>query len=432
MSFTTTPRYLAAALVLLFLAACTSAPVLNQPPETLETRLYRAGAPQNLPWVAYQDGDGPWQALNGQGGRYSFSVHDSGGRYALAVVCTNPALQNARVHIVHATAAELAAPVIGCLFPRNTPEVRTVSGKVSHFGDADWAIVQLTGSGSVDGPEADNPGYTVEAGPGGQRLVALAQRRYGRDTNPWASRALLKNLELSDNLSLDLSFQDPATQTQRQTVTVEGIGTDAIIHDTKFHPPANVYNPDLGNGLRGATSHLYGGIPEAWQLPEDAHMAYAEAYVPGEGRGRSTTATFKAPRELTLALLPHLGAVEVRPEAPAGGLARYRFAWAPYVADLYFAEVSDLATGGNRWQALVTPGWLRGTGYTPPDLSAAPGWNPAWNLSPTSLRSMARLEAVRVNRSVNEAVRLSALNFPGHLADGLVWQSASRVVGLEQ
>ncbi|GEM83183.1 hypothetical protein [Meiothermus hypogaeus] len=399
---------------------------------TLETRLYRTGAPQNLPWVAYQDGDGRWQALSGQGGRYAFSVRDPGGRYALAVVCTNPALQNARIQIVHATVKELSTPAVNCLFPRNSTEVRTVSGKVSHFGDADWAIVQVTGSGSVDGPEAANPGYSVEAGPGSQRLVALAQRRYGHDTNPWASRALLKNLELSDNLSLDLSFQDPATQTQPHTVTLEGAGGDAVIQDTKFHHPANVYNPDLGSGLRGASSHLYGGIPEAWQLPEDAHMAYAEAYVPGEGRGRSTTTTFKAPRDLTLVLLPHLGPVEVRPEAPAGSLARYRFTWEPYAADLYFAEVSDLATGGNRWQALVTPGWLRGAEYHTPDLSAAPGWNPAWNLSPASPRSMARLEAVRASRSVNEAVQLSALNFPGHLADGLVWQSASRVVGLGQ
>jgi hypothetical protein len=99
---------------------------------------------------------------------------------------------------------------------------------------------------------------------------------------------------------------------------------------------------------------------------------------------------------------------------------------------VYFTEVSDLATGGNRWQALVTPGWLRGAEYATPDLTAAPGWNPAWNLSPASARSMARLEAVRVNRPLAEAVRLAALNFPGHLADGLVWQSALGVVGLEQ
>ncbi|MCL6526154.1 MAG: hypothetical protein K6T57_04650 [Thermaceae bacterium] len=431
MSFATTPRYWAVALALLFLAACTSAPALNPTTVTLETRLYRAGAPENLPWVAYQDGDGPWQALSGQGGRYTFLVRDPGGRYALAVVCTNPALQNARVRTVHATLKELSTPTLNCLFPRNSAEVRTVSGQVSHFGGTDWAVVQVTGGG-LDGPEVANPGFTVEAQPGFQRLVALGNLRYGRDTNPWASRAVLKTLNLSENIRLDLSFEDPATQTQRQTVTVEGIGTNAIIHDTKFYHPANVYNPDLGNGLRGASSHLYGGIPEAWQLPEDTHMAYAEAYVPGEGRGRSTTATFKAPRDLTLALLPHLGPVEVRPQAPVGGLARYRFTWEPYVADLYFAEVSDLATRGNRWQALVTPGWLRGAEYLTPDLSAAPGWNPAWNLSPASPRSMARLEAVRVNRPVNEAVQLSALNFPGHLADGLVWQSASRVVGLEQ
>lgn len=432
MSFTTTPRYSAVALAPLFLAACASPPVLYPTTVTLETRLYRAGAPQNLPWVAYQDGDGPWQALNGQGGRYVFSVRDPGGRYALAVACANPALQNARVRTVHATLRELSTPTVNCHFPRDSAEVRTVSGIVSHFGDADWAVIQVTGSGSVDGPEAANPGYSVEAGPGSQRLVALAQRRYAHDTNPWASRALLKNLVLSYNLSLDLSFQDPTTQTRPHTVTLEGVGGDAVIQDTKLHHPANVYNPDLGSGMRGATSHLYGGIPEAWQLPEDAHMAYAEAYVPGKGRGRSTTATFKAPRNLTLALLPHLGPVEVRPEAPVDGLARYRFTWEPYAAELYFAEVSDLATGGNRWQALVTPGWLRGAEYLTPDLSAAPGWNPAWNLLATSPQSMARLEAVRVNRPLAEAVRLAGLNFPGHLADGLVWQSASRVVGLER
>lgn len=43
-----------------------------------------------------------------------------------------------------------------------------------------------------------------------------------------------------------------------------------------------------------------------------------------------------------------------------------------------------------------------------------------------------RLEAVRVNRPLAEAVGLSALNFPSRLANRLVWQSALRVIGLEQ
>jgi hypothetical protein len=267
---------------LLLIAACSTAPAPNPTTVTLETRLYRAGSPENLPWVAYQDGDGPWQALGGQGGRYAFTVRDPGGRYTLAAACTNPALQNARVQTLHATVAELNTPALNCLFPSppNPAEARTVSGRVTHFGDADWAIVQITGSGSVDGPELSNPDYSLEAGPRSPRLVALGQQRYGRDLNPWASRAVLKTLELNTNLSLDLSLEDPAARTQRHTVTLEGVGGDAILHDTKFHHPANVYNPDLGSGLRGAASHIYGGIPEGWQLPEDSHLAYAEAAPP--------------------------------------------------------------------------------------------------------------------------------------------------------
>lgn len=421
--------FFALATLLALLAACSPAPAPGPDGVTLETRLYRAGEPENLAWAAYQDGDGPWQSLSGQGGRYSFTMRDPGGRYSLAVACTAANLRNARIQVVHATVAELAAPVVGCLFPRDPAEVRSVSGKVTHFGDADWAVVHVTGSGSLDGPEASNPGYSVEAGLGSGRLVALG---YRRDTNPWASRAILKTLNLSDHLSLDLSFEDPATQTQRHTVTLEGIGTDAIVQDTKFHHPANVYNPDLGSGLRGASSHVYGGIPQGWQLPEDGHMAYAEAYVPGECRGRSATAVFKTPKDLTLSLPPYLGQVSVRREAPAGDLARYHFAWAPYPADLYFAWLNDLTTAGSRWQTLITPGWLRGSEYTTPDLGAAPGWNPAWNLDPASPQTMASLEAVRVNRPLAEAVRLSGLNFPGHLADGLVWQSALRSMGVGQ
>lgn len=61
MYFNATHKYLFVMLaVLLLLAACSTAPSSSPTDVTLETQLHRAGSPENLPWVAYQDGDGPW------------------------------------------------------------------------------------------------------------------------------------------------------------------------------------------------------------------------------------------------------------------------------------------------------------------------------------------------------------------------------------
>jgi hypothetical protein len=398
--------------VLLLLAACGMAPSSNPTDVTLETQIHRAGPPESLPWVAYQDGDGPWQTLSGQDGRYVFPVRDPAGRYTLATACTNPAMQNTRIQLIHATAAELPNPTLSCSFPKTASETRTVSGTITDFGGTRFTSIHITGTGSLDGPEPANPAYSVSAPPGRQRLVALG---YRRDSNTWAGRAVFKALDVSGNLKLDLSFADPATQTQPRTITVEGVGNDALIQDVRFFHPANVFNPELGIGTRGSAAYQYGGIPQAQQLPEDSHLAYAEAYVPGEGRGRNTTAVFKQPRDLTLTLPPHLGVVQAGRE-----MNRSRFTWEPYTANWYTVELIGV---NSRWLALITSGWLKASEYHTPDLLSVPTWNPAWNL-PADAQIRVRLEAVRANRPVNEAVRLSSLGFPGHLSDGLIWQTA--------
>jgi hypothetical protein len=101
---------------------------------------------------------------------------------------------------------------------------------------------------------------------------------------------------------------------------------------------------------------------------------------------------------------------------------RPRFTWEPYTANWYTVELIGV---NGRWLALITPGWLKASEYHTPDLLSVPNWNPAWNL-PADAQIRVRLEAVRANRPVNEAVRLSSLGFPGHLSDGLIWQTAVR------
>lgn len=418
-----TPQQLLVWLALLLaLGACSQAPKPHS--VTLETHPYRAGGAANLPWVAGQDGSGAWQILSGQDGRYTLEVGDPAGRYSLAVACTSPALQNARIYLVHATLAELRNPVLNCYFPQMSGQTRTVSGKISSFGDTEWALVQVTGTTSLDGPEVARPEYWVEAPLGSQRLVALG---YRRDDTLWASRAILKPLSVNEHQSLDLDLGHPSTQTQRYTIRAEGVGTDTLIQDTKFHSPANVYNPDLGKGaFRGANFHHYGGIPVAWQLPEDSHLAYVEAYTPGGSQGRSTTAIFKEPRDLTLTLLPHLGQVQVEPVT--GESTRYRLSWDRYQASFYTAEVIETRS---RWISLFTPGWLEGSAYIQPELAGLPGWQAAWGLPAASSQTRLRFAAVRVNRPTAQAIRLSGLNFPGTQSDGLVWQSAARELKVE-
>ncbi len=59
------------------------------------------GTPAPVSWIAYQDGDNPWQTIRVEGSRYRLPIRS--GRFGLALVCE----QEEMVRIIHAATREL-------------------------------------------------------------------------------------------------------------------------------------------------------------------------------------------------------------------------------------------------------------------------------------------------------------------------------------
>lgn len=70
---------------------------------------------ESIMFVAAQDGDRPWQVLDGDEGHYRF---ETSGRYGLVYVCPDPNnADDVYVSVLYATVDEAPAPSIGCFLP---------------------------------------------------------------------------------------------------------------------------------------------------------------------------------------------------------------------------------------------------------------------------------------------------------------------------
>jgi hypothetical protein len=111
------------------------------PPVTITVTTYQGSTAGALPFVAYQDGDKPWQAVTTAGSTYQFQVIK--GRYGVAWGCTN------ETDFFYATTAEKTSLNAGCKGP--VPSMHKISGNLAGLAATDQAYV-FFGLGSQSGP----------------------------------------------------------------------------------------------------------------------------------------------------------------------------------------------------------------------------------------------------------------------------------------
>lgn len=333
---------------------------------TLTTYLNRTQA--NLPWVAFNDGEGPWTAVTGLGGTYTFTI--TTGRYGLAWGCHSMKYSTdvGEIYLVHATVAELPSLKAGCAVEPAAPV--TVSGTIAGMATGDTGYLNAGESSTF--PSGASPTYSLSTLESGTYDFLVARKP---TVDP--DRVILRRNEpITFTKTLDFDFASEGTDLSTFEMTITGAsGTEVVTGGASLRS-------HLGSSVSltgGGSATTYRALPAAALAQNDQQSAGASAVDAAAHTKRSVTKIFRTPAALTLALPPLFAtpAVAVVATAP---YARFKvdFASAPD-ADVYTFGLSRTASGLYRsWSIFLSPGWLGEAtthSYSVPDFSATAGWD---------------------------------------------------------
>ncbi|MCS6829860.1 MAG: hypothetical protein NZ749_04365 [bacterium] len=385
------------------------------PPEARRVlvRTTQGGVARNVEFVAFQDGDGRWQALSGTGGEYRFEVADPNGRYGVVIVCLEP--EGPHVRIIHATQAEIDQLTVAC---EATASTATVSGAVRGLAEGEGAAVFMAQSSAFWDRLART--YRLERVPHGTHdLIALVQG-FMQPLTP-SKMFIRRNLNIGGNTSEDVDFASGEAFTpEERTATVVGGNFGA----------ATITFRSANGTIASAGGPWYGGdipffcVPLSRQTEGDIHIFSVQSEY------RQTLRYFKAPSNLNLTLPAQefsTPEVEVAGTEPYLRLRTTGLAYSgaqAYVLDFLAPTLRSRQGGGSvQWTVLLTSAWLgTNSSYTLPDLSGLLDWNNAWGIAQSARLSWSAT-AVASNRSLLDTVRNL---LQGQHLDGLEIRRATR------
>lgn len=344
-------------------------------PWTVTLHLLAAGngsapTPVDADWVAFSDGDGPWTAVAGGGGLYSFEVTDPSARYGLAVGCA----ADFSVAMVQALASEATDVHLqasaGCRPPRGSGF--RASGTIA---GGECSLVAMAGVNLVQ-VCASAPGtYFLDNVPTGTHdLVAV--------TREAPFRAYVeRDLSVSGALTQDIDYADATRAADSPPVAISmPAGWTLFLSLYTRTTQLNLAGPFIG------TPAEYVSLPASLQRAGDIHSFCASGPVMGGPPESVWTecGVFAAPTAIAVDnSMP-------QPHPEVTGTTVDSLTWMPFPEALGFE--AQIAGGGAPDRAVLTAAWLDGaTTYTFPDLSTAPGWTASyartepysWSLSAT-------------------------------------------------
>jgi len=328
------------------------------PPPAAGTVVLENIAPLPLPlWVAWSDGDGPWQRVSGPGP--TFTVRPTGPRYGLAVKCLRPT--RTVVRITHALVSEVQRLSIDCGEPAQAPF--KVSGRVFWAPETDEMTVVLAIPRQPYIITLDTPVFDLMAPPGPTQISVVTRNALGETL----AALLRRDVTITGDTKIELDPRTEALPLVRQPLAIPGAAPG---------PRVEVW---LGN-RSGGFLMIPGGPGE--------YLAVApEGLMPGDGQDlrvedwdagslRTVIARLGRTRPAQVTLPPALTGVTVgRLSRP--GYDLFRFTLDPQPTAHYYT----LAAGYAR--SSVTAGWLGAARqYAQPDLGAVPGWQSSWAPTP--------------------------------------------------
>jgi hypothetical protein len=334
-------------------------------PSVVELTTYLDQEIAPMPWVVFQDGEGPWTPLVSADGHYSFDVTNH--RYGVLGRCEDDG--TVRLSLLYATVAEGAAVTLGCFTGARPLGMLDITVD----GIAPGRSVFLWSGTSVDTVTADAPTARFSAPPG-TRDVGINES----DDQGVTRFAALRGV-----------FIEEGTTTTAE-IDLDAVGFAPEIHDVRIEgenspggATASVVleTPDLGVlGGGAAVDGRYAAVPLAHVGSDDLFKARASEVISDGGGTHSVATFFTSPADVDLHLPPLLDPAELTVVAPEPYLRlETRFLAYPE-ATIYRCYVYE-ATGSRSIDWRATPGWL-GDGASLsvafPDLSGVDGWDDSW------------------------------------------------------
>ena len=385
---------------------------------TVLVRTFRGKQQAPPDFIAFQDGNGPWQIAQGSGGQYTLTINDPAGRYGVAIVCVSN--NNVDVNILHATWTELKEINHECGMPPSQNLV-TISGEVSGL-DNEYAHI------SVDGRFGFaywlSPSYTLQVPPGIYDLVAakFSDERFG------ANKIFIqRNISISGDTTINIDFNSPdAFDPETHNAVIDGVSSGELAEGGVNFLSHNGTEIRMGSKFESQPPTIqfqFSGIPISKQVGNDIHLLFAGAF--SADSFRRFERYFKAPVDISATLPSPFGNASVT-VATTTPYARFTASWDAYSgAQAYFAEfgsdrrsrqqlVSNAQPSKQKrrsrqevsrhWMVGLSVGWLGGqSSYTLPDLSGLSGWNNNWGI-PAGTQVPWVVGAVATNRPIQDFV----------------------------
>ncbi|HXU83904.1 MAG TPA: hypothetical protein VN914_21060 [Polyangia bacterium] len=331
-----------------------------------------------LGWVAFQDGDGPWQVIEGTGRTYSFLAPS--GRYGVAFVCGR---SGPRGEVVHATTAELLALRAFC-DPGDGGPLYKVTGTLRGVPAGDKATVQLSSRDRLSATmvSSDAGSYQGQAQAGLYDLMGVAFHDMVTDRVVMRRAVTIKAED-----TLDLDFQGPDSHSLIVApLTIGGLTPEALEAIDGWVEVRTGRGSSINWRVPAPLNHVeqYPSLAAGELDPGDLQQLKLVARRSGGSKifSRAVIRLVRSPAPLELALPPPFTAEVTKPTAAE---PRLRTGFAPYDGALYyqlFAGVRGRNPGFEReWRATFTAAWLAGgTSYALPDFSGLPGFDRGWSL----------------------------------------------------
>jgi hypothetical protein len=344
----------------------------------------RVGPTANATLVAFQDGDGPWTALAGNGGVYQ-AITDTG-RYAVAIGCAGD-LPTVEVHYASVMdTTELNAD--GCFAP---PSVK-VSVALGGLPDGEVGEVWF-GSEIVAlvNPPPDPVDFDVRRG---MVDVFVRARKAGIPTKVFRGPRL--DLQADQLLVLNLEALGVAPQSRSLSLSNRDPVETVRVHTSHATPLSQVQWPVVTRDFGAADPDTYLTLPDSVLKPDDvSNITVTGTRTTSDDRQiqRIVRAAMKSPGALTLAL-PAIAYAPIAPTVDKATVPRATVT-IPIVADaqktvsytVSLSTTEPLPPDGNGGPHTLTlqvrSGWAGAQSsvtIVTPDLSSLPGWAAAMAL----------------------------------------------------
>lgn len=348
-------------------------------PTDVELLTYMDGVLAPLEFVAWQDGDGDWEALDSETGLYEFTP--STGRYSLASMCPGVG-EDTSVWYMHATAAEMPRPSRRC-GGEDLAGTGAIEVTVSGLGAGDTADAHIkSGTGALT--QAD-PVYSFTALAPGMRDVLL---KVDNADDGFDRIALVHDVEVTNGNTTDVAISATTDADPNSTFTMAGTG--ALQGDEEPSHNARLWSKNGVNASVTYDTDSFGGVPASFLEARDVHVVNIVAWDAGEGTQRKV---YVFNRQASNVEVPYPPAFALD-SVGAASISPYVRIEADFPAheDAAFYTIVLRQNGVERIVAAnITPGWLGGGDnlhWEEPDLSGVDGWDNGWALEDNVVTSV--------------------------------------------